>query len=580
MKAGLFAAVCALALSGCELGEVPMNVDVRNVSSALLLGKGGTAAAQAPVPPLAVPSPEGGKKPGTEKEKDTTPFGGGDYDSDSSGSGGGSTGGSTGGTTGGSGTNTPPPAGACPTPDTSSPVGAPATDTVTAPPSPETYPVRVEGSLSKGTQKVDFPADGTSTVAGVTPEWPGSFTYQQGMKSGTNVSTTTYRVIPPNSTPPPGLNPAGIYLVGMTTPGAPSYRMPDPGIQLASLPAKPGEKLTARNTDGTRTMSFTSTVTGNVKVPACGKWINAFEVKLTDGKITTPGQEDVTFTATYHFGLQYGGVLLGASQTTTGPDDDKQVVTRTVGIKPNAEPRPAATAVVQPCKAAPTDQVPALLAPDNTTGGRAQSPAAAGYPVRSAGDVTDKDGKGLYALPWNQTWTVAVDGNDGTGLGFRVAQSTGGTPSTTAFRVVPDDGVYLTEVGGYKPLEPMKIAVLPLTAGATLPVTAVDADGKKMAFTAVVGGHTNISTCDTQNIDTWQIELRSGTIAGTDAKVSSNFNTSYFIAPQFGWLPVAQSTTIRPGEATPPTGTTDGVVPAVTGQNYSATLNTLPGAAQ
>lgn len=124
----------------------------------------------------------------------------------------------------------------------------------------------------------------------------------------------------------------GLYLTRVVT------RLPDDRIltfspatplRLLRFPAVAGDTFDEVATDpvsGT-TMQYTATVVGKVRVPACGEFVEAIQVALTDGRVDGP-DSNVEFAATYDIAPQYGGLIVRDRVAVSGREGLDQV-TRT-----------------------------------------------------------------------------------------------------------------------------------------------------------------------------------------------------------------------------------------------------------
>jgi hypothetical protein len=188
----------------------------------------------------------------------------------------------------------------------------PATSTVQQLPAQASYDELVTGNITKAGKSVSLPATAKWTVGAPVTDWTGSYTFAQSVQTGSETTTTTYRVVPQLNAAPAQLSGAatdpGIYLASVGGTGLTTFTPPDPGLELASFPLRPGSAVTTSATDGTRTMSYTATVKGLETVNACGTPVAAWQVDLTDATITDSsiaGADGTqTFTASYAIGTQ------------------------------------------------------------------------------------------------------------------------------------------------------------------------------------------------------------------------------------------------------------------------------------
>lgn len=321
----------AVAMSACAGPEAPIDVGAKTVPIDLLLGRKVKKVAEAPVPPLLLPTPRFVPIGGVGDSSPTT-----------------------------STTMPAEPPGPCPEAD---PLDVPADiaeNRIQAPPKPAVLKYRTTGRLTTGG------ATATAVVLGpeskVTVEQPQSepadgFTFRVTVENAaTAATTTTYRVLPTGASadppaspvsPPPEAGspprptgvPAGLYLAEVAQAGSTiSFRPQFPGIPIVRTPIDLGTTFDAVGTDGATTMSWRSKVVAKANVDACGTFLDSYVVELTNGRIT--GGEDaeaVTFTSRMNIGSQFGGLILHMATETTGMAGSTPVnrtVTMTVNSKP------------------------------------------------------------------------------------------------------------------------------------------------------------------------------------------------------------------------------------------------------
>ena len=208
---------------------------------------------------------------------------------------------------------------------------------ISAPPAPATYLFRNVGSYTVSgadARKGRFPAVSLRTVARAAGV-PSDFTFDVADSLGDVTTTTTYEVV--TSALVPTAVPAGIYLKAVKSArGAQTSTFaPSPSLLLAAFPLVRGASVTSSGVDPVTAtaMRFTATVTGKARVDACGTPLDSWTVSLTQGTLVSP-TENLTFTATYALGTQYGGLVLAdatAFQGTEGSDgvsrDDAATIT-------------------------------------------------------------------------------------------------------------------------------------------------------------------------------------------------------------------------------------------------------------
>jgi len=159
------------------------------------------------------------------------------------------------------------------------------------------------------------------------------------------VTTTTYEVVPTGvqaagQQVPPGNVGGNPYGVAPTA--APVIASPElPGLYLSAVSSSDGSSFTPTSpipyvqfpihqgasyqtsgTDGTTTVSFTSTVDKQTKVNACGVPVGAWEVTLSAGStVTKTGQnteQDISFTRTLDVATSDGGLIVSDNYSATG----------------------------------------------------------------------------------------------------------------------------------------------------------------------------------------------------------------------------------------------------------------------
>jgi hypothetical protein len=138
---------------------------------------------------------------------------------------------------------------------------------------------------------------------------------------GDVTTTTTYDVV--QTAVLPAAVPAGIYLkqVKSVRGQSSSTFAPAPELQLAAFPLVRGASITSSGVDPqtATSMQFTSRVTGKARVDACGTPLDSWVLDLTEGKLINPTQ-NLDFSASYHLGTEYGGILLRERTAFAGMD--------------------------------------------------------------------------------------------------------------------------------------------------------------------------------------------------------------------------------------------------------------------
>ncbi|HUQ38707.1 MAG TPA: hypothetical protein VM030_01010, partial [Acidimicrobiales bacterium] len=162
-------------------------------------------------------------------------------------------------------------------------------------------------------------------------------TYEVAAELGGTTTTTGYEVI--EASPVPGE--AGLYVTFVATraPGSATARFqPALPLKVVELPIVPSATFTTAGTDPASqvAVSWRSTVTTKTRVDACGTPLDAYRVQLSDGRAVGPAL-DVTFTAAYAIGTQYGGLSLADELVVQGNEGD-DTVSRRIKSTVSAEP--------------------------------------------------------------------------------------------------------------------------------------------------------------------------------------------------------------------------------------------------
>lgn len=203
--------------------------------------------------------------------------------------------------------------------------------TISARPAAAQYRFRNVGQFEVSgadARRGSFPATSLRTVSGALEADNGSgFLFTVTELLGQVTTTKTYTVV--TSQPLPTDPAPGLYLYDVTsrsTDGQESTFTPVPSLPLATFPLTRGAAVEARGVDpvtGTA-MTYTSTVTGKVRVDACGEPLDSWVLSLTDGRLISP-DADLEFSATYAVGTQFGGILLQDSEVFAGTVGDAGV---------------------------------------------------------------------------------------------------------------------------------------------------------------------------------------------------------------------------------------------------------------
>jgi hypothetical protein len=267
------------------------------------------------------------------------------------------------------------PASACPAPG---PFAIPllaTTDTVASPPAPATYAFRNTGQYTSGNSKGVYPATAAWVVQKVTKTGSGSFSFEIVSTSGPTVTTTGFNYQPPSAAGQTtvGSTPvAGLYLTSMVQKShgrtVTDFHPAAPGFLLLEVPAVAGDQWNSTATDPNSKAEMTGTLKEGAtkEVAACGQVLDALPVQV-DGRIgvSTSAAEQpvsesppspvptpagaqyeapasntaVTFTATYWFATQYGGLPVQTTERLSGTMNGvttTSVETSTIDVVPKA----------------------------------------------------------------------------------------------------------------------------------------------------------------------------------------------------------------------------------------------------
>lgn len=251
-----------------------------------------------------------------------------------------------------------------------------ATRTITLPPAPAKYTYRTTGGVfaaKPDPSNTKFPlAFNVATLPQTTTREVTNVEREVGTKSylydvvttmdvmtGTGKktqkkSTATYRIVPewtPASPPQQiddndGLLGArskpGLYLMRVDSPSG-TFVVPEPGLKLVELPIQLNASFQTAGTDGSTTMSYTSTVNRDQpKVDACGELIDAFQIDLK-GTISQPSRQTDgviigNFTASYAIAPQFGGLIVQEATDVTSDANGVPLAKRTLNATINRVP--------------------------------------------------------------------------------------------------------------------------------------------------------------------------------------------------------------------------------------------------
>jgi len=250
-----------------------------------------------------------------------------------------------------------------------------ATRTITLPPAPAKYQYRTTGGVFAAKPDpsntkfplafnvATLPQTTTREVTDVESEPLGSYVYDvvttmnvmtaTGKKTQKK-STATYRIVPewtPAEPPPQATLPndptgarikPGLYLTQVDSPSG-TFAVPEPGLKLVDLPIQLNASFQTAGTDGSTTMSYTSTVNRDQpKVDACGELIDAFQIDLK-GTISQPSRQTDgviigNFTASYAIAPQFGGLIVQETTDVTSDANGVPLAKRTLNATINRIP--------------------------------------------------------------------------------------------------------------------------------------------------------------------------------------------------------------------------------------------------
>jgi hypothetical protein len=339
-----------VAVAGCSGPIAPLNVTVKGVPSDVLFGDQVKAVVKVPLPPggltppLGPPLPGGGYGPPTVTPELPLP------------------------------SVAPTPAGPCPDDDPLQTPELEAPDSSLVPPVEGSYPYRVTGMRVDGK-----PISGTETrsVGSITtvPDPSGKsaaanieFTVTSTFEG--HIAVARYRAVPYNGvdpvnfppvqptapaqppSPAPSVTPStlpvysaggpavpGLYLLSLQQEGEVSVYNGDAGLLMVQYPVVPGASFSSSASDGTYTLSYTSTVGDNAHVNACGVPLDSWTVKIVGSAVqasTTDGPT-VEVDDRYQFGPQFGTIPLAdrTKHVVTGATSTvSQVVEATINVVP------------------------------------------------------------------------------------------------------------------------------------------------------------------------------------------------------------------------------------------------------
>lgn len=229
-----------------------------------------------------------------------------------------------------------PPASACPIGNPLDAAQLVARKEAPLPPVEQTYAYRNQGTLKVGDGATTvYPKAEKRTVSTVRKITAGTYEFDVAADLLGTVTTTTYRVINDGATPDRGAYIAGIVTrradgsAEAFTPDRPLLLLPFPppeyGTNLEDeIDRQRGTSYTSSGTDplSQTTMLVEARVVGKERVDACGEWVDAFDVEVTNGRIVGP-TKNITFTGHFLVATQYGGLVVEDNLHFVGTDGSK-----------------------------------------------------------------------------------------------------------------------------------------------------------------------------------------------------------------------------------------------------------------
>jgi hypothetical protein len=245
--------------------------------------------------------------------------------------------------------------GACPDYSPIAPVLG-VTTSVVEPPAAATYTYRAHVTEQTGAVESHYSGPTTWTVSPPSkPDSLGDYTFAIRVRAGSQLTVTTYEVVPTGveidgqpvppdllgttnaviatvnantgenipevSGDPAPLGQPGLFLAGVAGTGQTTFQPKSP-LQLVAFPVTLGAAFSTAGSDGTTTMSYTSTVAKQVKDNACGVPVQAWDISLTGGRLLTEDSsgspQDVSFTRELDVATQFGGLIVGDDSSITG----------------------------------------------------------------------------------------------------------------------------------------------------------------------------------------------------------------------------------------------------------------------
>jgi hypothetical protein len=209
------------------------------------------------------------------------------------------------------------------------------------PPVETTYRFRNQGSFTVGDAvPVPYPDISERTVTNVrTIEGEDNYEFDVAIGLANQETTTTYRVLNSGDT----LD-RGVFIVAIVTQrsdGADAF-IPEPPILLMPFPppefgtnledelddvAGPTYRSSGTDPISQTTMILEAQIESKVRVDACGRWIDAFDIEVLTGRIIGPDKQ-IEFTGRYAIATQYGALVVEDDIRITGTDRFEDVESR------------------------------------------------------------------------------------------------------------------------------------------------------------------------------------------------------------------------------------------------------------
>ena len=233
-----------------------------------------------------------------------------------------------------------PLAPACPEDDPFDFPREPATRLVGAAPKQGRYRFRQEGAVAIGSvAAAALPTETSREIRNVATVASNAHTYDVVVESLGDTTTTSYSVR--QSTGDPSLD--GVFITRVVTrraDGSVDEFTPVSGVRIIALPAAPAASWNDVGTDPLRgtSMIVRGTVTDKGRVNACGTPLDSWAVKV-EVRLLGAGK-DLTVSATYQVGTQFGGFVLGEQVALRGTDRGQTVDLKSATSINDIQPEP------------------------------------------------------------------------------------------------------------------------------------------------------------------------------------------------------------------------------------------------